>query len=97
MRSVQDRARGVDRTQNITPKKLWVAAIDLNAAPGADPSHPAFYLPGQELLASNWHQSWVLDPCRSDGSSCATGDQCCNGHCAANGPGGFGLVYLSAS
>jgi len=73
--------RGVDLIENITPKKLWVAAIDLDAKPGKDASHPAFYLPGQELLAGNSRGFWVLDPCRADGNSCATGDQCCNGFC----------------
>jgi len=73
--------RGVDLIKNITPKKLWVAAIDLDAKPGKDASHPAFYLPGQELLAGNSRGFWVLDPCRADGTSCATGDQCCNGFC----------------
>ncbi len=72
--------RGVDLIQNITPKKLWVAAIDLSH-PGADVSHPAFYLPGQELLAGNSRGYWVLDPCKMDGSSCESGDQCCNGFC----------------
>jgi hypothetical protein len=80
--------RGVDLHVNVTPKKLWVAAIDLNAAPGTDPSHPAFYLPAQELLAGNARGFWVLDPCRSDDASCATGDQCCNGFCEPNGAGG---------
>ena len=73
--------RGADLIENITPKKLWVAAVDLNPTPGTDPSHPAFYLPGQELLAGNSRGFWVLDPCRSDGDACATGDQCCNGFC----------------
>ncbi len=76
---------GVDLIDNITPKKLWVAAIDLTAKPGADGSHPAFYLPGQELLAGNSRGFWVLDPCRSDGSSCTSGDQCCDGYCEPNG------------
>jgi hypothetical protein len=86
--------RGVDlhanmvTNTNITTKKLWVAAIDINAAPGADSSHPAFYLPAQELLAGNARGFWVLDPCRSDDTSCATGDQCCNGFCEPNGAGG---------
>ncbi len=83
--------RGVDLIQNITPKKLWVAAIDLNAAAGADASHPAFYLPAQELLAGNSRAFWVLDPCRADGVSCQSGDQCCNGYCEAGGDAG-GLV-----
>jgi hypothetical protein len=62
-------------------KKLWVAAIDLNAPAGSDPSHPAFYLPAQELDAGNSRGFWVLDPCKTDGTSCASGDQCCNGYC----------------
>lgn len=73
--------RGVDLIQHITTKKLWVAAIDLNAAPGTDASHPAFYLPGQELLAGNARGFWVFDPCKSDGNSCETGDECCGGYC----------------
>lgn len=64
-----------------TPKKLWVAAIDLNAAPGTDPSHPAFYLPAQELLAGNSRGYWVVDPCKLNASSCETGDECCGGYC----------------
>ena len=64
-----------------TPKKLWVAAIDLNAPAGTDPSHPAFYLPAQELLAGNSRGYWVVDPCRATGQSCETGDECCGGYC----------------
>lgn len=70
-----------DLTQSATTKKLWVAAIDLNAAPGTDPSHPAFYLPAQELLAGNSRGYWSLEPCRADAESCGSGDQCCGGYC----------------
>jgi hypothetical protein len=80
--------RGVDLINNITPKKLWVAAIDLSQAPGVDSSHPAFYLPAQELLAGNARGFWTLDPCAADGTSCMTGDQCCNGYCEPSGSGG---------
>ncbi|HLK36904.1 MAG TPA: hypothetical protein VKU41_09155, partial [Polyangiaceae bacterium] len=80
--------RGVDLVQNVTPKKLWVAAVDVGAAPGTDASHPAFYLPAQELLAGNSRGFWVLDPCRQDGQSCQSGDQCCNGYCEPAGDGG---------
>jgi hypothetical protein len=69
-------------------KKLWVAAIDINAPPGTDPSHPAFYLPGQELRAGNMRGFWVVDPCHPDGASCQTGSECCNGYCQALGKGG---------
>ena len=72
-----------------TTKKLWVAAIDLNAKPGTDPSHPAFYLPAQEILAGNSRGFWVVDPCRPDGQSCETGDECCGGYCQ---PSDGGLV-----
>jgi len=84
--------RGVDLIQNITPKKLWVAAVDLNATPGTDPSHRAFYLPAQEILAGNALAFWVLDPCRMDGEGCETGDQCCNGFCSSTGMGDDPLI-----
>ncbi len=71
------------------PKKLWVAAIDINPTPGKDPSHPAFYLPGQELNAPNMRGFWVVDPCRADGSSCDTGAECCGGFCRAGSDGGL--------
>ena len=79
--------RDVDLVQNITTKKLWVAAIDLNAERGTDSSHPAFYLPGQELLAGNSRGFWVRDPCRPKGDSCSSGDQCCEGFCRPDSEG----------
>ncbi len=82
-----------DLSQSPTPKKLWVAAIDLNAAPGTDPSHPAFYLPAQELLAGNSRGYWSLDPCRADGEGCGSGDQCCGGFC--RGPNDTGKTCSS--
>jgi hypothetical protein len=70
-----------DLVSNVTTKKLWVAAIDLDGKPGTDPSHPAFYLPGQELYACNSRGYWVVDPCEPNGTSCLTGDECCSGTC----------------
>jgi hypothetical protein len=61
--------------------KLWVAAIDIGAKPGADPSHPAFYLDGQELQADNLRGYWVLPACVDLGKGCSSGDQCCSGFC----------------
>jgi hypothetical protein len=72
-------------SKGMTTKKLWVAAIDLNAAPGTDPSHPAFYLPAQELVAGNARGFWTVDPCHGDGTSCETGDECCGGYCRPGG------------
>jgi hypothetical protein len=71
------------------PKKLWVAAVDIGATPGKDSSHPAFYLPGQELNAGNMRGYWVVNPCKQNGNACLTGDECCNGFCRA---GDAGLV-----
>ena len=86
--------RDYDWRHTITPKKLWVAAIDLNAPPGTDPSHPAFYLPAQELYAGNARGVWTVDPCHADGSACETGDECCGGYCR-EGSGSSGLVCSS--
>jgi hypothetical protein len=72
--------RYTDLSKTATTKKLWVAAVDLNAKSG-DPSHPAFYLPAQELLAGNSRGYWVVDPCQPNGQSCQTGDECCGGYC----------------
>ncbi len=81
--------RNEDLSATPTTKKLWVAAIDLNAKPGVDPSHPAFYLPAQELFAGNARGFWVVDPCQKDGTSCVTGDECCGGYCRPGSDGGL--------
>lgn len=52
-----------------------------------DPSFPAFYLPGQELLAGNARGFWVVDPCKDDGAGCESGVECCTGFCQADGEG----------
>lgn len=66
-------------------KRLWVSAFDLSAPPGADPSHPAFYVPGQEMQSGNSRGFWALDPCKQDGQGCEGGDECCNGYCTPQG------------
>jgi hypothetical protein len=60
-------------------KKLWIAAVDKTWTPGTDPSHPAFYLPGQELEAGNSNGYWVNAQCSALGTSCDTDDDCCGG------------------
>jgi hypothetical protein len=69
-------------------KQLWVAAIDPNAPPGTDPSHPAFWLPGQDTTTLNMRGYWALDPCKGDGAGCASGTECCGGYCGGGGDGG---------
>jgi hypothetical protein len=76
-------------------KKLWVAALDIAAVTeiggggnvAADISHPAFYLPGQELEAGNMRAFWALDPCKAGGNACGSGDECCTGYCRATAGG----------
>ena len=80
--------RNLDLSHTPTPKKLWVAAIDLSSDGTSDRSFPAFYLPGQELLAGNGRAFWVVEPCQADDTSCETGDQCCGGYCQPSGDGG---------
>jgi hypothetical protein len=87
--------RYYDYAHQVTTKKLWVAAIDLNAPAGTDPSHPAFYLPAQELQAGNARGFWVLDPCKADGASCVYGDECCGGYCQITANSGGKSVCAS--
>ncbi|MFI5306589.1 MAG: TolB family protein [Polyangiales bacterium] len=77
-------------------RQLWGAAIDI-AADGSyayDPSHPAFYLPGQEFGAGNHRAFAALDPCKKDGDSCTSGIDCCGGTC--NFPEGTGEFATDA-
>jgi hypothetical protein len=85
-----------DLTKTPTTKKLWVAAIDLdvhtpelNVQVGDDPSHPAFYLPGQELLAGNTRGFWAVDPCKADNKGCESGVECCSGFCQKEPTGSY--------
>lgn len=74
-----------------TQRALWGTAISVQRSTGEfndsrglyakDVSHPAFYLPGQELDAANHRAFTALDPCRDDGQGCDTGVDCCSGHC----------------
>jgi hypothetical protein len=62
-----------DTNPNSRRKQLWVAAIDPNAPDGVDPSHPPFWLPGQELNNSNMRGEWALSPCKEVGEGCKGG------------------------
>jgi hypothetical protein len=64
-------------------RQLWGAAIDISAdgTYTRDPSHPAFYMTGQEFGTGNHRAFAALDPCRMDGDSCTSGVDCCGGFC----------------
>lgn len=62
--------------------QIWVAAIDANADPAtalADPSHPAFWLPGQVTTTNNLSSFFAPAPCAPQGGSCDSDGACCNG------------------
>lgn len=60
-------------------KQLWVSAVDLNPQPGKDPSHPAFWLRGQDPGDLNMRAYWALDPCIQKGDTCMADSDCCDG------------------
>jgi hypothetical protein len=62
-------------------KKIWVAAIDVDHQAATDPSHPAFYLPGQELESGNMRAFAALEPCKKKGKACESAAECCDGFC----------------
>jgi hypothetical protein len=68
-------------------KQLWVTAIDANPVAGQDPSHPAFWLPGQDTGDQNMRGEWALDPCKAVGAACTGGYDCCAGFCLAGDAG----------
>jgi hypothetical protein len=70
-------------------KQLWVTAIDVSPQAGKDPSHPAFWLPGQDTNNNNMRGEWALNPCKQTGNSCTSGYDCCTGFCQPDGDGGF--------
>jgi len=64
-------------------RQLWGTAVDVSAdgTYSADPSHPAFYLTGQEPGTGNHRAFAALDPCMKDGDTCTSGTDCCGGFC----------------
>lgn len=76
----------VDAGPNTNAKRrLWVAAIDGDIKT-ADPSHPAFYLEGQEDTP-NMRAFWALSQCiqtpppGEKGTMCKNNFECCSGFC----------------
>ncbi len=84
--SMRDWGNEITGTANNGKKRLWVAAID-KASGAIDPSHPAFYLEGQEETTTNMRGFWALAACTqtpkagAGGGTCAAGFECCSGFC----------------
>jgi hypothetical protein len=74
---------GAGKTPANANKRLWVAAIDKTSG-SADPSHPPFYLEGQDPNRLNMRGFWANSPCIPTGqTTCSAGFQCCSGYCNA--------------
>ncbi|MGO9000030.1 MAG: hypothetical protein ACLQVI_42430 [Polyangiaceae bacterium] len=77
-------------------RKLWVSALNIpgpgGSTAGQDVSHPAFYLPGQELAAGNLRGFWALNPCQQNAATCTAGADCCSGFCRPSAGGALTCV-----
>lgn len=85
--STRDYGNSAVGTRGTARRQLWVAAIDNAPMPGADPSHPPYWLPQQDVARDNMAAFWTQEPCRSDGLSCAASSECCSGFCRDTGSG----------
>lgn len=61
-------------------QQLWITAVDDPPTAG-DPSHPPFYVRGQEDCAKSENAYFALPPCKDKGAACTEGSDCCNGQC----------------
>lgn len=84
--------QGTDVETPSPRKKIWIAPIDLDYQGKVDPSHPAIYLPGQELESGNMRAFAALEACRAEGNDCESGAECCTGFCRQTGRDASGPV-----
>ncbi len=61
-------------------RRLWVAAVDAEIG-ATDPSHPAFYIEGQDDATPNMRGFWALSECIPSPGACGAGFECCSGFC----------------
>jgi hypothetical protein len=64
-------------------RQLWGTALTISpdGTYATDPSHPPFFLTGQEEGTGNHRAFTALDPCKGEGEACSTGIDCCGGFC----------------
>jgi hypothetical protein len=74
-RGARSRGRGGGRLQ------IWISAIDVNSVAGTDPSHAAYWLPGQDLATGNFAAYWAPVACRANAMECRLDGDCCSGRC----------------
>lgn len=66
---------------NTGRQQLWITAVDDSPTGAGDPSHPPFYMRGQEGCGKSENAYYALDPCKNIGAGCSSGVDCCNGSC----------------
>jgi Tol biopolymer transport system component len=79
--------RPYGNTFNGTNRQLWLAAVDSAPVAGKDPSHPAFYVTGQDVDSTNERPQFTVNPCKPLGQTCENGYDCCDGYCRAGADG----------
>ncbi|MHB1844404.1 MAG: hypothetical protein ACYCWW_06155 [Deltaproteobacteria bacterium] len=69
-------------------RQIWVTAVDDGKAPSSDPSHPSFWLPGQDPTTLNDKAEWAPLPCVGSGQGCQGDIDCCSGLLCREADGG---------
>ena len=77
-----------NRLQGANRQQLWITAVDDPPTAG-DPSHPPFYVRGQEDCAKSENAYMALPPCKDKGQACETGADCCEGQCVKDADTGM--------
>jgi hypothetical protein len=73
---------------NANRQQLWITAIS-DPPTGDDPSHPPFYMRGQEGCGKSENAYYAMDPCKEIGESCESGVDCCGKTCVKGEGGGY--------
>jgi hypothetical protein len=55
------------------------------ASHGLDPSHPPYWIPGQDVAADDIAAHWAPTACLPQGEECNASSECCSGHCGPVG------------
>jgi Tol biopolymer transport system component len=80
--SRQDYGNERSGTRGTGRRQLWVMAIDpVIANGGTDPSHPPYWLSGQDVRADDIAAQWAATACRAQGEDCSASSECCSGVC----------------
>ncbi|MHB8417735.1 MAG: Ig-like domain-containing protein [Myxococcales bacterium] len=69
-------------------RQIWVSAVDDTGTPTTDPSHPPFWLPGQDPTSENDKAQWATLPCVGQGQACQGDIDCCSGYLCREADGG---------